>query len=83
MKKIICFFLGHKVTPMIVEDSVAIYTNGCKRCKCGIGFPFWKIYDYPPPPAKQGQSQEERNASWKKFLDERYEEIRNSLQRNK
>lgn len=74
------FFLGHKITPMIVEDDITIYTKGCERCGCGIGLPYWKSYKCPPP-ARKGESQEMVNKEWKEYVDQRCAEIRSSIKK--
>jgi len=77
MKKIICFFFGHKITNMLLETEYAIYTKGCSRCKQPTTLPTaWK--NIPPPPSPYNISDDK----WKEFLEKHYEEVRESVNIN-
>lgn len=75
MKSIICFFLGHKSVPMLVENDICLFTTGCSRCKCGVGFPHWKRIASIPPP----NSTPEELKTWKNYVEEHQNELRNSV----
>ena len=78
VNKIKCFFLGHKVVSMIVESETSINDRGCARCGCGIGLPYYKSYNCPPP-SRKGATAEERKADlehWRQFIDNECKRIR-------
>jgi hypothetical protein len=72
IKKMICIFFGHKkAEPMLYEDNLAIYTEGCPRCKTPTLFPTtWK--GCPPPPNSTPEQIEKFN-EWK---ENHYAEVR-------
>jgi len=75
MKKIICFFLGHrKAVLMLYEDEYCIYTKGCPRCKSPVGLPTrWK--NTPPPPHSTSKQVE----SWNRYVENECVKLRNSV----
>lgn len=72
MKKILCFFLGHKIEAYAFKDSLNQYqyTHICKRCGSPIGMP--RMTDeyikktYPVPPRKDIYEIDKDDANKKK-----------------
>jgi len=77
LSHIICFFFGHKPTSMLVETKSAIFTRGCSRCGCSLGFPTrWKL-NIPPPRCTPKQLEE-----WNEFFEQQNQAVRDSVKRS-
>lgn len=74
MKRIICFFLGHKIMAGLFEDDEIITSPGCSRC----GHFFitsrtrWKGLRNCIPPS-------EYRGTWEQFNDKEDEKLRQEL----
>lgn len=79
IKAIICVFVGHRSEHMLVENEIAIFTRGCGRCGCSLGMPaMWKGVASIPPPG----STEKELEDWKLYIENRQNELRNSVKPN-
>ena len=83
MKKIIqyiaCFFFGHIPEPKLIEDQYAIFTKGCARCGCALGLPaMWKSSINLAPPGYT----EEQKKEYAQFVQNRMQEVRDSVQQS-
>jgi transcription elongation factor Elf1 len=69
-----CLFFGHNKVSMLIENNDYIYTSGCSRCKQPTSLPsVWK--HTPPPPNSTSEQLDE----WFKFVEDKYEHVRNSV----
>ena len=74
LSHIICFFLGHKSTSMLVETESAIFTRGCSRCGSPIGMPArWK-FNVPPP-----RSSIEQIKAYDEYCEQQNQAVRDSI----
>lgn len=76
INSIICLLFGHKPRRMLVENEFSIYTRGCCRCKCGLGFPeIWKGISKIPPP---GYTSEQIKV-YEKYVEQKMQDVRDSV----
>lgn len=74
LKSFKCDLIEHDPEGHLHETDLTISTARCRRCKCRLGIPTYKMYHIPPPHYRT----QEQLKSWKLFLDEEYDKIRKS-----
>lgn len=79
LKKIACFFVGHKPVQGLYEDEEFLYVKYCARCGKPHGKFIYKPLREITPPVPTNSTYTENLKIWYKYFDSRLEKARITL----